>query len=257
MLKRWSTAEGASSDAHDPNGGREASNQPIGIAGKAPDFGPELRRPSELSTRPTHLLASDRPSIGRRIFRTLSRYCIAILIGVGATFAWQSHHDEAMGMVTTWVPPLGWLLSASTTKSFSDADEARQTGSGPYGRISVQDGAHSPATHSSQSLAATAPATAQQLGPVMLELADMRRSVDVLAAKQEQLAQNIVALQAAEQDTKRKASSASASPGAVPIPPRKPPQAAAQPSPDQSSPLRSSSVFPPPPAAPRAPLPLR
>ena len=35
VLKRWSTAEGASSDAHDPKGGREASNQPIGMARKS------------------------------------------------------------------------------------------------------------------------------------------------------------------------------------------------------------------------------
>jgi hypothetical protein len=30
-------------------------------------------------------LASGRPSIGRRIFRTLTRFTIAVLIGVGAT----------------------------------------------------------------------------------------------------------------------------------------------------------------------------
>lgn len=257
VLKGLSTAEETSpAGAFHPNAGREASNRRIGRAGERPDFGPELR-PTEPATRlspdPIRQFASNRPSAGRRIRRTLARYCIAVLAGVGATLVWQSHGDEAKGMAITWVPSLGWLLSPSMTTSLSDVDDTRQPGSGHAVQATAPDGAHSPATNATQGLTAAAPAMAQQLGPVMLELTDMRRSVEMLAAKQEQLAQNMAALQAVAQDTRQKASSASPS-RTVPIPPRKPPQAAAQPAPEQSSAIQS--WVPPPPAA-RAQSPLR
>src|SRR4029450_9998555 len=60
---------------------------------------------------------SDRAWIGRRIIRTLSRFFTAVLLGVGATLAWQSHGDEAKEMVRTRAPSLSWLLPVSTTKS--------------------------------------------------------------------------------------------------------------------------------------------
>ena len=49
-------------------------------------------------------LASGRPSIGRRIFRTLTRFSIAVLIGVGATLGWQSYggsqgSDAGLGVI--------------------------------------------------------------------------------------------------------------------------------------------------------------
>ena len=61
--------------------------------------------------------ASDRPSIGRRMFRSLTRFSIAALIGVGATLGWQSYGDAAKEMVVAGAPTLAWVLSVSTTKS--------------------------------------------------------------------------------------------------------------------------------------------
>jgi len=42
-------------------------------------------------------LASARSSIGRRMFRALARFSIAVLIGVGGTLGWQSYGDAAKG----------------------------------------------------------------------------------------------------------------------------------------------------------------
>ena len=61
-------------------------------------------------------LASHRPSIGRRMFRSLVRFSIAVLIGVGATLGWQSYGDEAKEMLVAQAPILGLLLSVSTTE---------------------------------------------------------------------------------------------------------------------------------------------
>ena len=172
-------------------------------------------KPSIRSPRPSGLnddqVASDRPSIGRRIFRTLTRFIIAVLIGIGATLAWQSHGDAAREMVVARAPSLGWLLSVSTTKS--------------------------------PAVAATAPDPLPQLVPLASNIDAVRRSVEQLAAKQEQMAQNIATLQAVEEDIRQKVSSPPPPPSqqAAPIPQYKPPQPSAQ----------SSSVpRPPPPAGP-------
>jgi len=177
-------------------------------------------KPSIRSPRPSGLnddqVASDRPSIGRRIFRTLTRFFIAVIIGIGATLAWQSHGDAARDMVVARAPLLGWLLSVSTTKS--------------------------------PAVAATAPDPLPQLVPLASNIDAVRRSVEQLAAKQEQMAQNIATLQAVEEDIRQKISFTPPSPSrqAAPIPQRKPPQPRAQ-----SSAVQSSSVpRPPPPVTP-------
>src|SRR6476620_11758337 len=51
-------------------------------------------------------MAGDRPSIGRRLFRTLTRFVVTVLIGVGGTLAWQSYGDEARDMIAARAPAL-------------------------------------------------------------------------------------------------------------------------------------------------------
>ncbi|MGY2908465.1 hypothetical protein ACVWVY_007486 [Bradyrhizobium sp. URHC0002] len=141
--------------------------------------------------------AGGRPSIGRRMLRTLFRFSVAVLIGVGATLGWQSYGDEAKEMLVAQVPTLGWVLPVSTTKS-------------PV-------------------LAATSTDSMRQLAPLASTLDAVRRSVEQLAAKQDQMARNIAALRAAEEDIRQKTPSAPSAPApaqpAASIPPPKPPQA--------------------------------
>src|SRR5256712_8965139 len=108
-------------------------------------------------------------------------------------------------MVIARAPTLAWLLSISTTKP-------------PV-------------------VATTSPGPVQQLEPLAFNLDIVRRSVEQLAAKQEQMAQNIAALQAVEEDIRQKVSSTppSSSQQAAPIPKPKPHQPRAQSSAVQSS----------------------
>jgi hypothetical protein len=170
-------------------------------------FDPRIGRPMNPSVRPPRLsglkddpIAGNRPSIGRRIFRTLTRFSIAVLIGIGATLAWQSYGDAARDAAVAEAPTLGWLLSASTAKS--------------------------PDT------AATAPDPVRQLEPLAFNLDVVRRSVEQVAAKQEQMADSLATLQAVADDIRQKMSippPSSPSPQqAVPIPQHKPPQSRAQ-----------------------------
>jgi hypothetical protein len=205
-----------------------------------PNVEPPLRVRPRPSSFNSDQLASDGPSIGRRMFRALARLFIAVLIGVGATLAWQSHGDDAKQIVRTWAPSLGWLLPVSTTTS------------PPDGPVSAQNAALPQSAPLTQSVAPVSAVTAgelvQQIEPITRDLTIVRRSLEQIAAKQEQMAQNIATLQAAERDIRQKMSSP---PPSRPVPPRKPPEAAAQ-----SSGVQSSSVPSPPPPG-RPPLPVR
>jgi hypothetical protein len=175
-----------------------------------------IRSPHPSVLKDEHGARDRRPSIGRRIFRTLIRFFIAVLIGIGATLAWQSHGDAARDMVVARAPLLGWLLSVSTTKSAA-------------GAATTQD-------------------PMQQLEPLASNLDVVRRSVEQLAAKQEQMVQSIATLQAVEEDIRQKMTSPPPFPSqqAAPIPQYKPSQPRAQSSAVQSP----STPRPSPPAAP-------
>ena len=152
-------------------------------------------------------VAIGRPSVGRRMFRAVARACIAVLIGAGATLGWLSYGDEAKEAVGTFAPSLGWLLPDSTPTAPAAA-------------------------------AATSGELAHQLMPIARDLAAVLRSVEQLAAKQEQMDQSIATLRAIEQDLKQKVTSPPPPPRAAPAQPKSP-QPAAQ----------SLSAPPPPPAA--------
>ena len=163
-------------------------------------------------------VASDRPSIGRRILRPLTRSSIAVLIGIGATLAWQSHGDAARDMVVARAPLLGRLLLVSTTKS--------------------------------PAMAATAPDPdpVQRLEFLAINLDVVRLSLEQLAAKQNQMAQDVATLQSVADDIRERMSTtppSSPSEQAAPIPQHKPQQPRAQ-----SSAARSSVPRPLPPAGP-------
>src|SRR6266849_1698848 len=202
--KEWLIAGARDQDA--------ISDQHIGIQ----PVKPSIHSPRSSSLKDDQV-ASDRPSVGRRIFRTVSQFLIVVLIGVGATLAWQSYGDAAREMVVARAPTLAWVLSISTTKS-------------PAG-------------------AATSAYPVQQLEPLASNLDVVRRSVEQLAAKQDQMAQNIATLRAVEEDIRQKMSSTPPSPSqqAASIPQPKPPQPRAQ-----SSAVQSSSV--PRPQPPTGPL---
>ena len=182
---------------------KEWGGRPLDLDARSDQrIGTRPMKPSIRSPRPSGLkddhIVSDRPSIGRRIFRTLTRFFIAVLFGVGATLAWQSHGDAAREMVVARVPTLAWLLAVSATKP-------------PV-------------------VAATPPDPMQQLEPLASNLDVVRRSVEQLAAKQEQMAQNIAALLAVEENIRQKMSSTPPSPSqqATSIAQPKPPQSRAQ-----------------------------
>jgi hypothetical protein len=199
--KQWPSDEELSSGGlvHDPDA---RSDQRIGRRRMKPSI--DSSHSYRFGQGPA---TSGRPSIGRRIVRSLVRFSITVLIGVGATLGWQSYGDAAREMAVARAPALAWLLSTSTTKS-------------PV-------------------VAATSPGPALQLEPLASNLDAVRRSVEQLASKQEQIAQSIAALRAVQEDFRQKMSFTPPSPApaeqAASIPPPKPPQPRTQSSAVQSS----------------------
>ena len=153
-----------------------------------------------------------RPSIGRRMFRTLVRFSVAVLIGVGATLGWQSYGEEIREILIAQAPAVGLLLPVPST------------------RPPVSAAAYGDPT--------------RQLAPMASTLDAVRRSVEQLAVKQEQMAQNIAALRAVEDEVRQKLLPASSATPPAPAP--APPQQAAAPQPKPPQAKIDSRLQPPP-----------
>jgi len=194
LVLQWPTTEETRSDGL-ADAGRGLSNQRIGIAREAPGTSAELRVEPSIHVSPNDQIAHESPSNGRRTFRSLARFFIAALIGVGATFVLRSYGDEAKEMIRSWAPPLSQLLSVSTTKS-------------PQAPASAA--------------AVTSPELVQQLDAMTHDVADMRNRVEQFAAKQEQTGQNIEAPQAVEQDIKMSSLAPQTQPKLSPVPETRP-----------------------------------
>ena len=166
--------------------------------------------------------APPRPSFGRRMFRGIARFAIVLAIGIGGTLGWQAYGDMAKQMLAAYAPEQAWLLS------------------------------YLPSTRPPAAVAA-APSPALQLEPLAANLASniefVRRSVDQLALKQEQMARSIVALQAVDEDIRQKVSAqmpsapVPAQPMAA-IPQPKPAAPKPQPPPGAPAPRPSASAAP-------------
>ena len=116
-------------------------------------------------SRPQGFEYDKRRSSGRRPFRTLIRYIVAILIGIGLTLAWQSYGNEGVKLVRSSAPSLAWLLPAPKTKM--PADNQMPT-------------------------AAIATEVKQQLEPIALKVDAVQHSIAQLTAKIDELAANQV-----------------------------------------------------------------
>jgi len=165
-----------------------------------------FQKTSDQPSRSKPPAATVRPSIVRRIFRTITRFIVAVLVGVGLTLAWQSYGEQVKEMTRTWVPSLAWAVPQPDAKPPTDAD--------------------------------VLPEMAQQIRLIALDVAIVRRNLgqlatnqDQLAAKQDQMPQNMAALQEIEQDARQKTFSPPLAPKPVAPPAPKPLHPAARNSP--------------------------
>jgi hypothetical protein len=138
--------------------------------------------------------AIDRPAVGRSLRRAVYRFILAVLVGVSGTLGWQSYGEQ---LLATYAPTVAWAFSISAAK-----------------------------------LQAAGTAVTASDSTQAANLEAVRRSLEQLSAKQDQMAQDIAALQALEDDIRQKMSFTPPLPTAPPqtaaVPQLRPAQARAQ-----------------------------
>jgi len=196
-----------SSDRHDRTAPKEIHHAPS-IAPTVPS--------SELNSQRASLqsdgTSNDRPSVGRRVFHTVARGFIVIAMVCAAFALLSDGGDKKKDIVRAWDHSLNWLSSVLGTNSSQDSDVAPESGSKPLDQTPTQNTALLPAAPHIQpapaSVAtASSPELQHQLETMVSDLADVRRLVEQLAARQDQMVRDIATLQAAEQNVSQKLSS--------------------------------------------------
>ena len=134
-----------------------------------------------------------RPTLGRRVWRKLSRFLVVFCIGVATPLGWQSYGEVARAMIANSSPQLGWLAPQAVPVAPTTADGM-----------------------------APAAAVSPELQQLALGLAAVRRSVDQLtnqlAAGQQQMGADIAKLQADQQEIVNKLSAAPRRTTVAPVP---------------------------------------
>lgn len=159
---------------------------------------------------------------GGRLFRFLA-LCFLIAATVVAVLAWQAWHEKATAMISAFMASHGWTLPVLTKAPVSSDQVAT--------RNELSSGLQ------------------RQLETMATDLAAVRRTVDQIAAKQEQMAKDVTALQAIQQSVSEKMSP----PLPPPAPPRRNPKATAHPVssvPPPLEPVPSPRPLTPPPSPP-------
>lgn len=168
-----------------PQGGKERS----GKSPHAADARFDQRSGMRTGTASVHTLhafgrnddqaESRRPSIVGRMFRTVIRFVVTLLIGIGGTLAWQSYGDAVKGIVAVQAPTLARLLP-------------------PTGWPASSNPAQQPAA--------------------AYNLDTLRLNIEQLAARQDLMAQSFATLLAVEVDIRQKMAFTPASTVLIPAP---------------------------------------
>jgi hypothetical protein len=142
------------------------------------------------------------------------RFLLAVLLGVGLTLAWQSYGEDAKEFVGPWAketiatyaPSLdsllpSWMTAAtpkpaakSTGSSPVPGAAARQVPSSPVRDLPLDEAVVRPVA--TQPAAPTSTELVQRLDAITRDLAAVGRSMEQLAAKQDQVTEKIMTLQA-------------------------------------------------------------
>jgi hypothetical protein len=183
---------------------------------------PEVR-PRPIKPR-DELLPPPEPSLGRRAFRALFRFVIAVGVGIGGTLAWQAYGDAARQMIATAYPErLGWIAPLAPTT-------APAPQSAPAALASAAPPAPSVDEEHLKAMAADLAAMRQSVEQLARQVASGQQQVSDEIAK---LGDEIGKLQASEQDILNR----------IPTPP--PQRPAAAPSRRPAPPPRTFAAPPP------------
>jgi hypothetical protein len=197
----------SSSDSLD-EGARNEFHAAPSITPAGPSLGLNIQQASLQSNR----ISTERPSVVWRVFHTVARGFIVIAMA-SAAFALLSYGDDKQrDLVRARDLTLSWLSSILRSDSYQGSDAAAD----PVSELSNQTPSQNatlpteaPVIHSTEASVATgsSPELQHQLDTTASDLVVVRRLVEGLAAREDQMAQDIASLQTAEQNVSQKLSS--------------------------------------------------
>ncbi|HET8920360.1 MAG TPA: hypothetical protein VFN27_11855 [Xanthobacteraceae bacterium] len=190
---------------------------------------------SERSTIYYRLLAIDAQAkrienqTKRRALRTLVRYLVAMCIAIAGTLAWQSYGEAAKQIIATTAPELGWspeakqmIASWVQQRGWTNPPPAGPETSAARLPVAATLQAIPVAQTAAEAVAPKAPATPsvdpEQVQQIMQGLTALQKTVEQLAAAQDQMARQITSLQVSDSEILKR----------VPAPPPLPPAAPAR-----------------------------
>ncbi len=184
----------------------EISSDSPSIAPDAPSMDPSPQQRNPQSEE----VSRDRPSVAKRLFRIFAHGFIITVI-VSTAFVWQSADSTTKDMVQGWVNSLVWSSHLLPKNVLPESDVATEAVSATSDQRSTGATVNSPTVSASQpaptsTATESSPDLKKQLEAILIDLANVRRIVEQVAASQEQLARNIATLQADEQDVSQKIS---------------------------------------------------
>jgi hypothetical protein len=122
--------------------------------------------------------------------KSLARFCVAVLLGIALTLAWQSHSEQGREIATAWAQSWAPSLITSLDRLLPAANTTKP------------------------SEATMSPEIVQQMKLLAADVAIVRRSLgqiavsqEQLSAKQDQLSQNVQTLAQVEQEIRAQSSS--------------------------------------------------
>jgi hypothetical protein len=196
---------------------------------------------SDAKIRPA-VLKREQPSLGKQTVRGLVRFLMIFGMGVATALAWQSYGDATREMIASSYPQLAWLapetvavettpeitssIASATSSDSQEKTVAAETIPETTSPIAPAPNSDVTAETTPERTSPIAPGTtfnSQEIKAILMNLGAVQQSVDQLAAKQQQMANDIATLKATEQNFLRKISSApsvrpAAAPAHKPIP---------------------------------------
>lgn len=176
----------------------EISSDSPSIAPDAHSMDPDLQQ----SIVKSEEVRSNKPSVAKRLFRTGACGFIITVI-VGSAFAWQSSDDTAKETIKGWasslVSPSSFLPDNSPLKS----DVATEAGSAPSDPRPAAAPVILSADRPTSTASESPPDLQRQLETIVGDLALVRRIVEQVAARQDQMERDIAKLTAGQEHITR------------------------------------------------------
>jgi uncharacterized protein YoxC len=181
---------------------------------------PSIKSSSSASQK--HLIGPSKqanipPSVsnGSSVERQVSRIVCGLLIAIVVAVVWQAYRDDqTMKLVRAW----GNLSVVWLSAALGAAQRESETAADPSSKLSSQ-ATSTPAVTSTPTKEFTE--LNQQLQTVVNDLAVLRRNVEQLSERQEQMSRDISTVQAIEQNVSEKISSLTQAAAPFHVPPRK------------------------------------